>query len=378
MPQSTQPPPGYDSVHAVKDDTEAPSAFEEDEWVVYNVAQQRIKYVVDLAPCANADSKQAKPIATAAPQRAGSTKDRSSFRRSAAHVGRPHSGQHSISDATNGKPATTTAATTRSSRRAPPPVSIVPVVPLHGPQGPALGRRRPKFNNVEWRRPFMTTTALAIGFDTESVRQLFDMHKLQPKHTGSHKPLAIVLNPFVQPRQMEEAEAVLGDLADVLAPLSIKLGEADAAVDAQQVQRQQQLTYLATINVNDKDNEQLVDFLLQLAEAYDVDAVAESGILSVALPLEMTLKDPATKRDMPLTATVASLHLLQRESINDRWRVIHSATLGTSPAERSHSHESNHTHSAATNVPRPANWQLDMEATEGQEGDEEDNATDAL
>ncbi|XP_078664712.1 uncharacterized protein LOC144907477 isoform X2 [Branchiostoma floridae x Branchiostoma belcheri] len=45
----TQPPQGYNSVHGVKNTDDIPSEFKDDEYVIYNVQQQKMRYLVEFS-----------------------------------------------------------------------------------------------------------------------------------------------------------------------------------------------------------------------------------------------------------------------------------------------------------------------------------------
>ena len=45
----SEPPPGYHSCHGVRAKALRPSEFQDDEYVVYDVRQQRIEYLVEFA-----------------------------------------------------------------------------------------------------------------------------------------------------------------------------------------------------------------------------------------------------------------------------------------------------------------------------------------
>ena len=45
----TEPPPGYQSCHGVRARTLRASEFADDEYVVYNVRQQRLEYLAEIA-----------------------------------------------------------------------------------------------------------------------------------------------------------------------------------------------------------------------------------------------------------------------------------------------------------------------------------------
>ncbi|XP_074159822.1 protein mono-ADP-ribosyltransferase PARP4 isoform X2 [Sminthopsis crassicaudata] len=64
----TEPPPGYDSVHGIRRTEQIISDFEDDEFVVYNTSQVKMKYLVkfcmsgdqikDFGPCANSELEE--------------------------------------------------------------------------------------------------------------------------------------------------------------------------------------------------------------------------------------------------------------------------------------------------------------------------------
>jgi poly [ADP-ribose] polymerase len=45
----SEPPPGYDSCHGVRNKAGQPSEFADDEYVIYRGQQQRLEYLVEFA-----------------------------------------------------------------------------------------------------------------------------------------------------------------------------------------------------------------------------------------------------------------------------------------------------------------------------------------
>ena len=223
MPQLKAPPPGYDSVHALAKAADPASRFEADEYVVYNVAQQRVKFVVELilpdqpAPSDVNGQHAPKPASRAA-----------SLRRA-----RPGSSSSSVSGSVrHRKPVVLDAPLAEHGSATPTPKQPMlrparpekpapPEVPQ--PRGKPLGKRQ-RFSEAQgqlkgraWAEPLSHNTALVLRCEGE-LGEAIDVirRKHDAKHVDIWPPHITLLYPFVQPRETEAAAAQLREaLVDV-------------------------------------------------------------------------------------------------------------------------------------------------------------------
>lgn len=217
MSHLTAPPPGYDSVHALGRAAEPMSHFDADEYVVYNVAQQRVKFIIELVPPAAASP--ANPTSAAGPN---SLRSKSSF--SAMSTSRSASMRNSrpVTSSINAHPPMqhrdlqdVTAAPKLHAKVAPVIKPEPPAVPQ--PRGKPLGKRRrhdmaDAHTNQAWAEPLCHNTALVLcaegdlAADIDSIRRTYDV-----KHVDIWPPHVTLLYPFVQPQDMAKATRRLSE-----------------------------------------------------------------------------------------------------------------------------------------------------------------------
>jgi 2'-5' RNA ligase len=229
MSHLTAPPPGYDSVHALGRATKPMSNFDADEYVVYNVAQQRVKFIIELVP--SAAPLPAEPPSAEAPN---------SLRSKGSFSATPASRSASLR---NSRPVTSSSTTHPPKQprelqdmiAAPKPQARVapvikpepPAVPQ--PRGKPLGKRR-RFDMPDahakqaWAEPLCHNTALVLcaegdlATEIDSIRGTYDM-----KHVNIWPPHVTLLYPFVQPQDMAKATRQLSEVKFDAAALHLSL-----------------------------------------------------------------------------------------------------------------------------------------------------------
>lgn len=373
IPALTQAPPNYDSVHAVKSSQERPSSFTDDEFVVYNVAQQRVKYVIELVSSNQATSAlgptaQTGDAITGRRPTAGGERRAAELKLPRPPASRPGSVRRPSSQARGAVGPTSVPAMTRSvpthSTTEPAPLPDLGLVPvsLPAPTGKPLGTRNQLDGGMQWRLPLSSYTALAFRLKDLHGTRLASWRKLiEPAAVATAPPHIVVCSPFIQLEQfsvavdrvsvlMENGLQVDTELVDVLSePFSSGQRRVEVRLSVQQ-------------------SPALAELVNAVFDALALDAPADfepSLVLGQASSTQQVQALRATFS--PARCQIDAVCLLTRRNASEPWMAANTIPLGTSDAG-----------ATTAAVDRPADWRLDVEASEGKEEEDDDNAADAL
>lgn len=226
MPALLAPPPGHDSVHAVASTSDSQSAFAADEHVVYDVTQQRVKYLIELQTTPPMASTLPATLASSTTLPTDRTAARTSFRRRESPLSSAAQPLPAPLSLPKRVPTLDTAAPALVA--ATPTVALPPCVPK--PVGRPLGSRATHTRTAgdgaaAWCEPLTQNTALVLCAEgslataVDALRWDYD-----EKHVGIWPPHVTLLYPFVQPDDIAAAVAALEAVGSTLAPLSTTLG----------------------------------------------------------------------------------------------------------------------------------------------------------